>query len=797
MKKISKYLIVYVVAILMRAYALLCMNYDSYYNNVNGIMEFGISVVLLLFLPLLFYFGKYMYAKRNYFLIGLIYIFTIFIHIFIDIYLLVFELGLLIFLLICLIIEKKVISKENRSYFKESLTRELVEEEETKSDNLKYLFCGFSIFVLSIIFLEKFHNYYYFTQDDNFHQFLPSMLFGCQSLLEKGIFAEINPYQLTGIPLAAAGVYSLTNPVTYFSYVIAKFLFHNQYAMIDVFCIIHLAIAYFASYYAAKSCGVKNYLRVIFALFYSLSGYSLIAVRSWYLMAPSIAFAPLIVVSINYLIKNKPNLKWIILNGVVLGFLFYSGNVQMWVYIVMFFVFSAFFMFILKKIDLRKIFAVILSNILAASIAAPLLFVSMDLFKGINRGFIVGRDFIFQNFPTLIFPNYIVSFLNDDFYNTYRGELLFSGGIFLFISFVALLLIIKEPESKILKFIDNNPWLIIGLFALWLGLGEHFGLWSLVHILPGLKNFTNPHRMMVFINLFLNLSGAIILSRHKVVESKKFRNGLCVLVIVLLGLHLVNARPAFFVYKIKPYSDFSQIEKNIKDIREHRVITLCDERSANEEFPLSLTNNFASVYHVYSLNAYNDNLENNLPEYYNISKIRDFSKEYGVKYLFFQNLVPYMATTKYMINKNQGMLKFLKSHNKIKYRSKNVEIYEVDNYKPMAYIEETVKPLKVEFTGFGAIVNTEPLNKTATVIVNIIDLHNYKAYLDNGKQVPIIKDKARRISVVVPKGNKRLIIKYHSPWEKGALLGLTIFFIFVVLIFIFNKIDNCKVSGNQ
>lgn len=785
--KINKYVISYVLLILLRAYSLFCRHYNNYETEDFWAYIFLPAIISFILLGI-FYLGKYLLQKHNHFIFAITAVLIFFVQMFLTPDFRAFDLLIAAFLGGCYFVETKLIPVKVRSNFKDSLSIEIIEQDKTRWDS-KYLWSGFLIFILSIFFLEKFHHPYFFTNDDNFHQFLPSILWGCRSLFNQGIFAEINPYQNVGIPLASAGVYALTYPFTYLSYAFSRFVLHNEYATLDVFCILHLVIAYFSAYYAAKSCGVKDYLRVAFALFYSLSGYNLVFGRSWYYIAPVSAFAPLMIVSINYLVKNKPNLKWILSTGLVLGLLFHAGNVQMWVYTVMFFAMSVFLMFLLKKINFKRMLWAILPVILAVAIAGPLLIVSLELFKHIQRNPIENVDILFQNFPAILVPNGIINFLQNPLFNLYYGEALFSGGIFIFICAVAVLSVIQHPKNRLFRFIEANPWLIIGLIALWIGFGENWGLWNIIHSLPMLNNFTTPHKLTVFVNLFLNLAGVIILSRQKLIEDKKFRNGFCLTVLAIFCFHIYKANNSPFNYMIEPYADVSKIEQSIHDLRSHRVMSLAMERSGNLKYPLSMANNFATVYGIYSTNAYDDDLEQSLPENAKLYKLENFYNEYGVKYVFYQHFVRFPIFKMAEIV-NEEFLDTQPQYKKIYKDSDNITIYQTKWYKPLAYVQDTLQPLKINFTGFGAIVDTSDLTKTSDVVVNMIYFPNYRAYLDGGKQTKINKDSYNRIVINIGQGNKILTVKYHSPWEKGYAFGGVLLLIFVCGLIILRRYDN-------
>ena len=98
------------------------------------------------------------------------------------------------------------------------------DKENNKTKAISF-FAGFIFVFLGLIYLEIFNQHYFFLQDDNFHQFLPTIIQSCRDLFENGLFPEINPYQAGGLPTSSCGIYSLTYPLPSFnSYSIVLFL---------------------------------------------------------------------------------------------------------------------------------------------------------------------------------------------------------------------------------------------------------------------------------------------------------------------------------------------------------------------------------------------------------------------------------------------------------------------------------------------------------------------------------------------------------------------------------------------
>lgn len=661
---------------------------------------------------------------------------------------------------------------------------EETQEDISFRDSAISLTIGFLIFIISIFILEKFNQPFYFTNDDNLHEFLFPIIYGCKTFFAKGVIAEINPFQYAGTPLASVGTYALTYPITYICYLIAKYIIHNEYCIMDVFCIFHLGLAYLLSYYAAKTCGVKGYLRVIFALCYSLSGYSLVAGRSWYNMTPCIAFAPIIVISVNYLIKNKMDLKWIFLTGMPLGLLGLTGQVQMWIYTLMFFYLSFLIMFLLKKINFEKLYNLIFPSILFIAICLPQIYVTMRLAEGIHRDYTKGWEYVKDNLITFLIPNYD---LNTYQFGTAAGKIIcFSGCIFIAVFLLSFALIIIRRPKILPTFFKNNPWLIIGIIAFCFAFTNDSIFWSTLRLIPLFKKFRESIRLLIFVNLFLNLGGAIILSKLESSSKKRFKVIIIALMSFVLINHLLYTKQAFFRYDTATILKNPSIAEKISDMKQHRIFSIGPFRSNYSKNRMLCNSNFATGYELYSTTGYDDNFGSILKQ--NIFKTNlpmPIYSLYGVKYIIFQ---------KPMLNGNEADINFINQsidyeknlNKKLKkvYTDGLIDVYETPVSFPLAFIEKTRKALPIEFNSQGAIIKLPKFDKSEYIIVNMVYYPKYNAYIVNNstkdkKKIFISQNIISQIRVKVPPQSKEttLLIEYQSNWLFGILMGISLIII--------------------
>jgi len=195
------------------------------------------------------------------------------------------------------------------------------------SDTIRWCMAGLLVMAIAGVVVETFEPYY-FTQDDNYSQFFPGMLYGCRTAF-AGAFPAWNPHQFLGAPLAEVGTYALTYPLTYVSYALATYVLGDELATVEVFCWLHLAAGFVAFLWFGRRLGLAAPLSSAMALCFVLSGYALVAGRSWFYMVPTFLWAPLLGVSVQSLTRHKPGWCWLLGTGLVIGLDFHAGNAQM------------------------------------------------------------------------------------------------------------------------------------------------------------------------------------------------------------------------------------------------------------------------------------------------------------------------------------------------------------------------------------------------------------------------------------------------------------------------------------
>ena len=465
-------------------------------------------------------------------------------------------------------------------------------------------------------------------------------------------------------------------------------------------------------------------------------------------------------------------------------------------------------------ISKKQAFKGILPLIYGFIIAIPQIYVTLDLLKHINRIPWGYCRTTLNDLYTFILPNYLLIKLNiaNKYFTQYFGQVFYSGSLFFISAFfciignIALCIYNKKYTKQI---ISTNIYLWMGILALILSFGKEFYLWSILHSLPIFNKFIQPIKMMVFVNLFLNIAGAILLTR--IVKNKRIIFSLFTITIILMIFHLKYSTSAFYNFKYNQYPNISSIIQNIPDIKEWRIYSYAPSRSNKSYFPLTLNLNFPSIYDIKSLNAYDDRLEILLNENMDLYKkmynndtslvfqsniidayLYDNFLEYGVKYFIYMNFKTneeWYKLTKADEYAAYKIENFIKKNFTLYYKYKDINFYKFNNSKPLAF-DENINSIPIKFNTQGAIIDLSQVKLPQKITINMLYRKYYNAYINN-QECNIETDKYNRMVINVPQGIQKLVIKYHSPWEKGFLISIILFIcLSIVLIFSRRYIDD-------
>jgi hypothetical protein len=205
---------------------------------------------------------------------------------------------------------------------------------ETTGSSLRWLAGGAAVLLVAFVMLEWLEPYY-FCQDDVLVAELPGVLYGCRNVWH-GEFPEYNPYTLMGGPYMAEGV-GLTYPPLCPTYAVARHILHDEYAVIEVFAFLHLAVGYAVMFAVARGAGMRASVACLVSLSFVLCGAVLIMGRSWHTFLIVAAMSPLLVLAAERLRRESVGWRWVLATGIVIGVYYHGAFPQLWLFAMLFF----------------------------------------------------------------------------------------------------------------------------------------------------------------------------------------------------------------------------------------------------------------------------------------------------------------------------------------------------------------------------------------------------------------------------------------------------------------------------
>jgi hypothetical protein len=631
--------------------------------------------------------------------------------------------------------------------------------------------------VLTALFLLERSYPYYFTQDDNLAQNLPSILYGCRSLF-NGVFPTWNPHQYLGSPIASVGWYALTYPFTYLSYWFARTVLGNENATIEVFAFTHLLLGYLALYWCIRREGVRPPIAMIASCCCILSGFSLIISRSWFQFSPPLLWTPLLVVCVQELVRGNTGWKWVAGFGATIGIFFHAGHIQMWAYSVLLIDIAILILVIAKAIPLKSMVAWLAAHFVGLAIAAPLLVPQLLATHNVNR--YQDSAGITNGLKGLFLPDSVSASLAPTGFNgTHLGEMYYSGTLFMVVAALLLLSLLATCWGK--QTVKGNVWFLCALLAFLLALGDSGIVWTLLTYLPGFDRFRWPFKFLGYFVLFSVIGGAVAIERllRNKRQFEKFVIPLVIAMVGALAYHCTLCDAAFCKFGFSP---FPEADRNImsrllpKDDRYYpKVLPVGGPnliafapygfRSNDPHFIDSLMNQWPTLEGVYSADGY-DQLVSESPTVRQM--VRNFSLrpaqssfEYGINYLL-QYGRPIDGSRR-VYREVPGM--------SLVYRSETVYLSELAAARPMSFPEAAPEvALPVKFDGGGATITTAEVPQGGWIVLNMLWRDEFQCRV-NGLKLPVSADAWGRIKVQVPPGVSQVRLAFRPPWGLGWMVG--------------------------
>ena len=612
---------------------------------------------------------------------------------------------------------------------------------------------GCGVVCIALGLLEHMRSYY-FCQDDVRVAELPSMLYGCRSLWQ-GHFPAYNPYVLMGTPLASLGYESLTYPPTLLAYAIARHVLHNEYALADVFAILHILAGYIVTYLLARRLRIGAMPATLAALSFVLSGSILMMGRSWHDFIPVVVCMPLLVLGALTLIQNPLSWRSTLGTALVIGLFFQVGFSQIWIYGMALFCLLVPLFCLQEGKPLRSALQALPALLIGIGLSAPLALQQFLMTQNSNRPFGYGEG-IRHGFLAMLLPYPFVKAAHPNGWGNvdvaYMGSFFFFGGLFAFLLIVHLVLLVSSrPDRKLWR---AQALFVCSVLVFAFALGKP-GPWSLLLKLPILGKINNyPFRLLPYFVLFAVLCGSLLLERLlRLVRTLATRSfweaGIGIAAIGILLYHVSLVRPAFYIYGFTPYPKLP-IEMRHILLPEHstdqeRVAAWPVMRSISSGYGLTMNHELASIYQVPCFNGYDPVIADG-PMF--IAALQKFQKQpiaaaraYGLQW-HIDETTPYTDPS-----------------DALTYNEHNASF---ESQKEALAPDRLPITLTIGDITITKLSDVDPLAFPLTDRTHRLPIQLHAQGIDVD---------VSNLQGSVPAGAKSLTVRYEPPWGKGVLLG--------------------------
>lgn len=677
-----------------------------------------------------------------------------------------------------------------RPAFRQFLVKGFMAPPDAHPANRVWTVTGFLFVVVCLVILER-RQPFYFTQDDNFAQFLPVIEGACRALL-AGHLPVWNPSQYMGSPAMTLGVYALTYPFTWVAWLLARFVFGNEHLTIEVFAIGHIVAGYFVTVRALRAAGMRPLLSSLGAVCFVLSGFSLVFGRSWYYMLPVLVWTPALVLATEKLSAAEAGWRWALSTGLIIGLFFHAGNAQMWFYGIMFFTVAVILLLAARTIDRRNALWAFPALLLGAAIASPVLMLQMAETSNIDRtggqGASIGSAIAHMMLPL----GSLVAHPDGwgGYQNSPRGEMFYIGLPFALTTLLAgcaltaMLILYRQQWRGLQHLLGRNVWLICAMLAYVLALGRPGILWDIMASLPVLNKFNVPAKFLGYVSLFSVIAGGLLIERTLALRNRMGAWLLSSLGFGLMLLHVCLAGQSFYDYSAHPYPvlphEFAAL---LREQPPQRVMAIGPDRSIDSHYVESLRNNFATTAGVYAMEGY-DPLVSTRPEDKKVATRLDTftaaaAAAYGVGWVvvFEPGLEWHFSDTpkawpmEVTDPKDRHRLMVLKPALNRVSRGQYASLYELRGSAPLAFVaDQAQRALPVSMDWSGVHVHLAGIAAGTRVVINVLG----RPFMHLQSGLAWTPDEWGRVTVHLPAETDDLYLAYSPPWRRGLAAGLVL-----------------------
>ena len=680
----------------------------------------------------------------------------------------------------------------------------------SRASSWTWILAGLLVVATAFAILESIESYY-FVQDDVLVSELPGILQGCRAMA-AGEFPDWTPCLFMGEPTAGEGFYSLLYPPTFLSYAVARWGLGNEYLTMEVFAAIHLALGYCASFAAARAVGMRPALAFTAGISLVLSGYILIAGRSWHIVLPIVLWMPLLVLALQRWIEGRAGWRWLLLTSTAVAAFYYVGFPQLWFYGMLLLAVAAGVAILGRRVALRKVVWLAAACALGIALILPILTVqlavtrSSDHYPYLGSGFDQGLWAVLAPYPLsraagfMPLPANIAPELETEWY--------YAGTVLMACAYVALGALLAYRWNW--RWLGRTPWTLSALIALWVGMGNHGVLWRLMGMLPLLRVCSHhPHRMLPYFLLFGVLAGGLFLERVLSGSSgRKWARWIAVAVALAMLYHTSLSRNSFWSYGDRPYPPLPPELASRLLPQENpgagRFLSYAPLRSGRQGFATGLPLSLASVYGAFAFRGY-DPLCEMAAEFQDAQQRLQTTpvaacRAYGIRWLLIAKPDFYRRECGYWMKEIKrpwciGLdvplpeeITSLCDAASPCVQREELTLYELANVSPMAFDKSRPsEALPIRFRGWGADVEV-PGGGARSVVVNVLARPWLRA-MAGGRPLVSTADSWGRLQVSVPDGVQRIEVRCAMGWGRGIVLGLGLTVVALAGIAVFSRYD--------
>ena len=625
---------------------------------------------------------------------------------------------------------------------------------------------------------------YPFTQDDNFSQFLPMVLYNSHALL-TGHWPAWNPHQFLGAPVATMGIYSVTYPPLYLAYGLARLAGH-EFWTIEIYTLLHLAAGYGLLTALLRRMNVRQSLAALAGASFVLSGWFLIAARSQMTFAPLAVWPVALAWSLQqFAERRRPSWRWTILTALSIGFFFHAGHSQMWVYGMLFYAAGLGVYGVAGRLNWRNVAQAIPAMVVGLGIAAPLLILQAIEGTSSARGGAYGDriEFLHMLLPLgSLLPR--PAGLGSGGYQ-YFCEMYYSGTLLQALSFLALLLgvtrfaVRRSTMREFRAWLGDHAWVALFGVAVLFGLGSKGLLWTAFAQLPIFDRFRWPIKFAYFCLLYSTIGGAILAERW-FTRRPRLQYPVLAAVAALLLFHVHLSRTSWYDFADRPYPQTPPLMAAAVHQPDGRLLTRWGsmDRSPLPGYYNTLPLDFATQAGAYAIGGYDTFVEGALParrvryKFWNDPVAA--ARAYGVKWVAADRTLTHPEASANPVFSlmdtasigNIRAIQAVQDAGTLAGAGEGVTLHRLEGADPLAFVEgDPKRPLGYEMTPEGMVVDTAGAHAGEMIVCNIVMRPWLKA------AVPLGADEWGRVRFRVGAPGDRVAVLYRPPWGATLVAG--------------------------